>query len=102
MPTPNYLHFSGESFVKIVVRFIAQCSKVCLPGERTSYTKCSRVHERGEIEEVSDIQCEHEPKPPSTTEPCNDDNPCKGKRAVHISGLRERTLKRLRSIYLRD
>lgn len=54
----------------------SECSKACLPGQRTSYTNCSRVNEWGEIEEVSDIQCEHEPKPPSS-ELCNDDNPCK-------------------------
>ena len=70
------------------VRFGIQCSKVCLPGQRTSYTKCSRANDRGEIEEVSDIQCQHEPEPPSITEACNDDNPCKGKGTAHISGHR--------------
>jgi len=55
----------------------SECSKACLPGQRTNYTKCSRVNDWGEIEEVSDIQCQHEPGPPSITEPCNDDNPCK-------------------------
>jgi len=55
----------------------SECSKVCVPGERTSYTKCSRVNERGQIEEVSDIQCGHLRKPTSITETCNNDNPCK-------------------------
>lgn len=66
------------STIKYIAQFITQCSTVCLPGERTNYTTCSRTNELGENEEVSDIQCGHEPRPPSITEPCNDDNPCKG------------------------
>jgi len=54
-----------------------ECSKICLPGERTRNVKCSRINELGETEDVPDIQCEYEPRPPEITEPCNDDNPCK-------------------------
>ena len=82
----SYLSPLSESLVKTVVRFTIQCSKACLPGQRTNYTKCSRVNDWGEIEEVSDIQCQHEPGPPSITEPCNDDNPCKGKWTAHTTG----------------
>ena len=83
--------------MKTIVRFTIQCSKVCLPGQRTNYTKCSRLNERGEIEEVSGIQCEHEPEPASITEPCNDDNPCKGNVITHIRGIEA-----IKHTYLRD
>ena len=74
-PTPA--NPDARIIAQIIVQFITQCSTVCLPGERSLDYTCQRTNELGEIEEVSDIQCEYEPKLP-LTEPCNVDNPCKG------------------------
>ncbi|XP_078379485.1 A disintegrin and metalloproteinase with thrombospondin motifs 1-like [Oculina patagonica] len=77
-PKPEELRYCNEIKCPAYrTSHLSRCSTVCLPGERTNYTTCSRTNKLGETEEVSDIQCGHEPKPPSITEPCNDDNPCK-------------------------
>jgi len=51
----------------------SECSQVCFPGERISTVRCSRINERGEIEQVADIQCDNKQKPAVLTEPCNEE-----------------------------
>ena len=67
--------------ILFLIFVISQCSQVCFPGERISTVRCSRINERGEIEQVADIQCDNKQKPAVLTEPCNEERTsdnCKG------------------------
>lgn len=67
--------------ILFLIFVISQCSQLCFPGERISTVRCSRINERGEIEQVADIQCDNKQKPAVLTEPCNEESTsdnCKG------------------------
>lgn len=67
--------------ILFLIFVISQCSQLCFPGERISTLRCSRINERGEIEQVADIQCDNKQKPAVLTEPCNEESTsddCKG------------------------